>query len=142
MPVIFSEAIVQLIVLFAVLAILTGVAIYVAGLFRFNSLQQEPKTTEHLDYFRELKSEGKLSESEFRIIKKQLSSRIVEEEKQATRKNGPVFKEPSADSTVLLNRGKRPDGAPWDDAASSNREDTRLAGGGDDGDSDETVEFV
>lgn len=131
MPEIFSESIVQLIIYFAVLAIITGVAIYVSGLFRANSLQNEPATEEHLDYFRELNLEGKLSKEEFRIIKKQLSMKIVEEEKNKT---GKVLQEDSIDPAVLLAR-LRESGIVF----MENRDDTQRAGGGSDGNTDDTA---
>lgn len=85
MPKVFSTEIIQLVIFFTILAILIAVAIYIVRLLHEKSVQKELNTEDHLNNFRELKSQGKLSESEFRIIKKQLAVQIVNEEKNKTR---------------------------------------------------------
>lgn len=131
MPEIFSESIVHLLLAFVVLAILIGASIYVVGLFRADSLQQDQKTEDHLDYFRDLKLRGKLSDEEFRIIKKQLSVKIVEEQKERI---GEPASDPIPDLALLLNRG----GERMDVYTETGGE-TRLHG--DHGDEEETVAF-
>ncbi|MDR0608488.1 MAG: hypothetical protein LBG58_00070 [Planctomycetaceae bacterium] len=120
MPTVFSGEIIQLVIYFAIFAILTAVAIYVAGLLREKSIQKELNAEDHLNNFRELKSQGKLSESEFRIIKKQLAFQIVDEEKSKTQK---LF-----DPAVLVSKGVEK--TPINDSAvfSENTEETQIAG--------------
>ena len=84
MPIIFSGAVVHVIVAVIVLTILTGAGIYVLHLLYVNSLQNEQPTDEHLDYFRELNLKGKLTDSEFRIIKEQISNRVASDRQAVT----------------------------------------------------------
>jgi len=135
MPVLFSESIIHLAISFAVLAILIGVAIHVTGLLRADSLQQEPKTQDHLDYFRELNFRGKLSETEYRIIKKQLSTQIVEEEKDDTKKSKSIFKDIPDGAEVLLAR-RADSSSP---SSSLEGDDTKLIRGGETSTADDTA---
>jgi hypothetical protein len=97
MMILFYSTVIQLIIYFAVLAVIIAIAVYTAGLFRTESVQKELTTEEHLNNFRELNSEGKLSEEEFRMIKKQLAFQIVDKEKEKIQK--------TFDAMTLLSRG-------------------------------------
>lgn len=79
MPVLFTATVFQLVLCFAVLAVMIAVAIYVLGLFRVHSLQNEPTADELLNNLEELKTQGKLSDEEYRNIKKKLSEHILYE---------------------------------------------------------------
>jgi hypothetical protein len=93
----------QLILSCTGIAILTAIAFYVLRAIREHSIQREPKTEDHLDYFRELNSQGKLTEREFRIIKRQLSSRIADAAKEEREKaSPPVFRPEIKDAIALL----------------------------------------
>jgi hypothetical protein len=131
MPTVFSGEIIQLVIYFAILAILTAIAIYVVGLLHEKSIQKELNAEDHLNNFRELKSQGKLSESEFRIIKKQLAFQIVDEEKSKTQK--------SFDPAVLVSKGVEK--AQDNDFVvfSENNEETQIAGYYDGEGNDDTV---
>ncbi|MGL4593269.1 MAG: hypothetical protein ACRCUY_00915 [Thermoguttaceae bacterium] len=61
-----------------ILLILLKVVWMLLRSFYVHSLKQELNEENYLEYFQELKLEGKLSESEFRIIKRQLSERHSE----------------------------------------------------------------
>ena len=114
MPLVFSPSIFQLILSCTVIAILTAVAFYVLRAIRAHSIQREQKTEDHLDYFRELNSQGKLTEREFRIIKRQLSSQIVDAIKEEQmRALPPVFRPEVKDAVALLA------GQQWEDGAES-----------------------
>lgn len=60
-------------------AIAIAVAAYVIGKIRAEPTQQEPEASELMSKFRDLHSEGVLSDSEFRTIKTALSARLQEE---------------------------------------------------------------
>lgn len=143
MPELFSESIVHLILYFAILAILTGVGIYVASRFRANSIQQEQSDQnggEQLNYFRDLKLRGKLTEEEFRIIKKQLSAQIVETEKRNRHKtiDSSLFKSVELDSDAILARA-RALAALQNNQITQDDQDTQIVGTEIDNSSDETV---
>lgn len=135
MPEIFSETIVQLILYFAVLAILTGIAFYISGRVRANSLQQEQseqKVEEQLKYFRDLNFEGKLSNEEFRIIKKQLSAQIIEAERMRRRDPDrpdfqPDLQEMKIDRHAIIANAKAL-AAKQQDEFAVNNEDTQIIG--------------
>jgi hypothetical protein len=134
MPTVFSGEIIQLVIYFTILTILTVIAIYVVGSLHEKSIQKELDPEDHLKNFRELKSQGKLSESEFRIIKKQLAFQIVDEEKGKTRKQFDPF--------VLVSKGMEKDqnnDTDDSDAFSGNTEETQIAGYYDGKGSDDTV---
>jgi uncharacterized protein YfkK (UPF0435 family) len=134
MPTVFSGEIIQLVIYFTILAVLTAVAIYVVGVLHEKSIQKELDAEDLLNNFRELKSQGKLSESEFRIIKKQLAFQIVDEEKSKTQKQ--------FDPVVLVSKGveKTQNNDPNDsDVFSENTEETQIAGYYDDKGNDDTV---
>ncbi len=69
----------DLVVWLAVLGVLTAIAYYVRGKIRAESVQQEPGASELLSKFRDLHSEGDLSETEFRTIKTTLAARLQDE---------------------------------------------------------------
>ncbi|MDR1963111.1 MAG: hypothetical protein LBQ50_04985 [Planctomycetaceae bacterium] len=131
MPILFSIEIIQLVIYFAVLAIITATAIYVVGLLHEKSVQKELNTEDHLNNFRELKSQGKLSDVEFRIIKKQLAFQIVEEEKNKTQK--------PFDPAVLFSKGmgKIQNNDPV--VFSENSDETQIAGQCNSAENDDTV---
>jgi len=60
-------------------AILIAVAVYVVGKIRPKSVQQEPMASELMSKFRDLHSQGVLSDQEFRTIKTTLAARLQEE---------------------------------------------------------------
>lgn len=68
-----------LIVWFAVLAVLVSIAAYLLSKIRAKTLQHEPTASELLSKFRDLHSEGKLSEEEFRTIKTTLAEQLQNE---------------------------------------------------------------
>ena len=135
MPDLFSGTFVELVVYFTILAIMIGVAVYVVGLLRADSLQHERKMEEQLDYFRELNSQGKLSAEEFRKIKKRLSRSVVEEwEKRDAKKSEP-------DPAVLLSKGKEPSvgKSAFSETEPEDGGDTRIVGSSGEAEKDETV---
>ena len=80
MPELFSNNVFSLIANLMILAVIIIVALYVLFRFRSCSVQQEQSEispAEYLNYFQELKTEGKLSDEEFRLIKKRISAGIV-----------------------------------------------------------------
>lgn len=138
MPTLFSESIIHLVVYFAILAVLISIAVYVLLSLRAGPLKQEPQTEEQLDYFRELNSQGKLSDAEFRIIKRQLSSQIVFEEKEKQREE--PWRTDRIDPAILLAKGRQNGAAgtvPPD--FSEDQEETKIFGHDEDNSSDDTV---
>jgi uncharacterized membrane protein len=71
----------QLVVWVAVGAILIAVLMYVLGKIRGQSAQQEPMASEMISKFRELHSQGVLSDAEFREIKSRLAAQLGDEVK-------------------------------------------------------------
>ncbi len=61
------------------LAIMLAIAYFVIGKIRTESVQQEPGASEMLSKFRDLHSQGDLSETEFRTIKTTLAARLQDE---------------------------------------------------------------
>ncbi len=61
------------------LAIMLAIAYFVIGKIRAESVQQEPGASELLSKFRDLHSQGDLSETEFRTIKTTLAARLQDE---------------------------------------------------------------
>ncbi len=110
MPTLFSPSIFVLIAACMGVAVLTAVGFYALRAIRVHSIQREPKTEDHLDYFRELNSQGKLTEREFRIIKKQLSSQIADAAKEEREKSSlPVFWAELKDAVTLTAGQQRPE---------------------------------
>ncbi|MDR1477844.1 MAG: hypothetical protein LBJ00_02770 [Planctomycetaceae bacterium] len=91
MPTILFDSIIQIVVYVAILMIGTVSVIYLLGLFRANSLQQEHNRDKELNYFRELNDEGKLSDVEFRNIKERLSELIIEADKNNQKQKTGLF---------------------------------------------------
>jgi uncharacterized membrane protein len=69
----------SLIVWLAVLAALIAVAAYFVMKIRAKAVQHEPQASELLSKFRDLHSEGELSDEEFRTIKTTLSAQLQKE---------------------------------------------------------------
>ena len=63
----------------ASLAILVAIGIYSAGIIRTKAVQKEPSASELLTKFREMHSQGVLSDEEFRTIKTTLTERLQTE---------------------------------------------------------------
>jgi hypothetical protein len=63
----------------AILAALIAVAVYVIDKLRPKPVQQEPTASELLSKFRELHSQGVLSDAEFRTIKTNLAAQLRQE---------------------------------------------------------------
>ena len=68
-----------LIVWLAVLAAMIAVAAYLILKIRAKTLQHEPETSELLSKFRDLHSQGELTDEEFRTIKTTLSAELQKE---------------------------------------------------------------
>ncbi|MDR0335666.1 MAG: hypothetical protein LBI18_01100 [Planctomycetaceae bacterium] len=137
MPIVFSGEIIQLVIYFTILAIIIAVTIYVVGLLHEKSVQKELNTEDLLNNFRELKSQGKLSDSEFRIIKKQLAFQIVDEEKNKTQNQI----DPVALVAQKITKTQNNHPANFSDCSdfSDNSEETKIAGYCDGKENDETV---
>ena len=71
----------QLVFWLAGSAILVAVLMYVLGKIRGQSAQQEPTASEMISKFRELHSQGVLSDAEFREIKSRLAAQLGDEVK-------------------------------------------------------------
>lgn len=69
----------SLIMWLAVLAALIAVGVYVLMKIRSKTLQNEPQSSELLSKFRDLHSEGELSDEEFRTIKTTLTAQLQKE---------------------------------------------------------------
>jgi uncharacterized membrane protein len=60
-------------------AVLVVAAVYVVKRFRDRSAGDQPGASEHLSKFREIHSQGGLSDEEFRTIKAQLAAQLTRE---------------------------------------------------------------
>jgi uncharacterized membrane protein len=69
----------ELVLLLALLAILIAVGVYLIGKTRPHSAQQERDRHELLSKFREVHSQGGLSDEEYRTIKGTLSKQLQQE---------------------------------------------------------------
>ncbi len=69
----------QLVLGFSAVAILVAIGIYVAGRVKSSVREDGITTNEMLTNFRELHSQGELSDGEYRTIKAMLSARLQEE---------------------------------------------------------------
>jgi hypothetical protein len=69
----------QLIIALAVMASLVAIGVYAIGKIRGQAVQKEPPASELLTKFRELHSQGALSDEEFRTIKTTLKERLQRE---------------------------------------------------------------
>ncbi len=69
----------KLVIWSAIFASLIAVAVYVVGLIRAKTVQQEPTPSDLMSKFRDSHSQGELSDEEFRTIKTMLGTRMKEE---------------------------------------------------------------
>jgi uncharacterized membrane protein len=69
----------SLVLWLSVLAALIAVAFYVIRKIRPKTVQSEPRASEMLSKFRDLHSEGELSDEEFRTIKTTLATQLQKE---------------------------------------------------------------
>ena len=134
-----SETIIQLIIATTAIAVVTAAAFYVLRSLRECSLQQEPDTKNHLEYFQELKTEGNITEDEYRNIKKRLSDHIVKElkeqapsEQSAQSENSEFLAALMAQGTLLRDVERKEGGQSPDDTArwgkSEDGEETKMIG--------------
>lgn len=72
-------AVFQTVLWCAVGAVLVGVAAYVLRKIRSRAAQNEPTASELMSKFRDLHSQGKISDAEFRTIKTTLAARLQQE---------------------------------------------------------------
>ena len=69
----------ELVVWIAILAASVAVVVYLIDKIHGKPVQHEPKTSELMSKFRELHSQGELSDEEFRTIRTALATRLQEE---------------------------------------------------------------
>jgi uncharacterized protein HemY len=69
----------QMVISFAILAILVAVSAYFILKIRSKTLQREPRASELLSKFREMHSRGVLTDAEFRTIKTALAELLQKE---------------------------------------------------------------
>ncbi len=69
----------SLVLWFAILAVMIAVAFYFIRKIRPKTVQNEPGASEMLSKFRDLHSEGELSDEEFRTIKTTLAVQLQKE---------------------------------------------------------------
>jgi hypothetical protein len=69
----------ELVIGLAVIAAMVAVGVYVSKKIRAESVQQEPTASDLLSKFRDLHSQGDLSDLEFRTIRTTLAARLTEE---------------------------------------------------------------
>jgi len=84
----------QLVIAAAVMAALVAVGAYVAGKLRAPPVQKEPLASELLTKFREMHSQGVLSDEEFRTIKTTLTERLQSELKEQEKMQATNPKDP------------------------------------------------
>jgi len=75
----FSDPITELAVSLALLVLLTAIAAYVIVKVRDRGKQEGPAGIELLSRFRDVHSQGGLSDAEFRTIKTRLADRLLDE---------------------------------------------------------------
>ena len=76
---IFDDPIAELVVWGTIGAVCVAVGAYVVSKLRPKPAQQEPESSELLSKFRDLHSEGQLTDAEFRTIKTTLGARLQDE---------------------------------------------------------------
>ena len=69
----------KVVLLFAAMGGLIAIGYYVIQRFRPNDKDDLPSVSDHISHFRELRSQGKLTEEEYRTIKTKLASQFQEE---------------------------------------------------------------
>lgn len=79
MPDFFESTAAQVVIWLAVCAVLVLVGIYVVAKVRQTFSESEPATHDMLANFRELHSQGELSDEEYRTIKATLAARLQRE---------------------------------------------------------------
>ena len=82
----FANPFVEVLVSGAALALLIAVVVYAVGKFRGSAEQERLGASELLSKFREVHSEGGLSDEEFRTIKTLLSEKLQRELKKSGEK--------------------------------------------------------
>ena len=70
---------VRVAVLFAAIAVLTGIGALIVSRFRGGKEDDQPPASELLTKFRELHGQGQLTDQEFRKIKSLLASKLEQE---------------------------------------------------------------
>ncbi len=75
----FQDPITELVVSLALLVLLTGIAAYVIVKLRDRGKGAGPAGIELLSKFRDVHSQGGLSDAEFRTIKTRLADRLLDE---------------------------------------------------------------
>jgi uncharacterized membrane protein len=79
----------MLVVLVAIAVVLCLVGIYVVGKIRSKLRETDPTTSDFITNFRELHSQGELSDEEYRTIKATLATRLQQQvHEQAKEKDG------------------------------------------------------
>jgi hypothetical protein len=73
------DGLIRIGLLFAAIAVLTGLGALVVSRFRGSAEDDQPPASEMLSKFRELHEQGKLSDAEFRNIKTQLADKLQQE---------------------------------------------------------------
>ncbi|GHT17906.1 hypothetical protein FACS1894189_4730 [Planctomycetales bacterium] len=89
------ETVLWLVLYCVILVILTSASFYVLRLIRADSLKQEPSPQEYLNYFQKLRAEGKLTDEEYRIIKRILSEKILDKTEPPKFDYVSVFTDPA-----------------------------------------------
>lgn len=69
----------KVVLLFAVMCGAIAIGYYVIQRFRPSDKDDLPSVSDHISHFRELQSQGKLTEEEYRTIKTKLASQFQEE---------------------------------------------------------------
>lgn len=69
----------KVVLLFAVMCGAIAIGYYVIQRFRPSDKDDLPSASDHISHFRELRSQGKLTEEEYRTIKTKLASQFQEE---------------------------------------------------------------
>ena len=69
----------RLVLLFAATAGLIAIGYYLIQKFRPSAKDDPPSVSEHISHFRDLRSQGKLTDEEYRTIKTQLAKKLQDE---------------------------------------------------------------
>jgi len=75
----FSSPLTQIVILLAVLAALITAGVYIVGRFRGGSGSEQPSASDLMTNFREVHSQGDLSDQEYRTIKTLLAEKLQSE---------------------------------------------------------------
>jgi hypothetical protein len=71
------------VLLFAGMAALLAIGFYIIQKLRSNLKDNLPSASDYISHFRELRSQGKLTDEEYRTIKTQLAKKLQDELKDA-----------------------------------------------------------